>query len=128
MDFAITEGSTPEYAVTIVDGNAETVGVAAITATRLTFYNVHSGAIVNDRWNQNIKNAHDVTISAEGAVNWKLQEADTLLVGFPKPSLGHYRAKLVFEWNDHENVPRQFAPELNFYITGVPFAPFSATP
>lgn len=128
MDFAITEGSTPEYDVTIVDSSAVPVAAAALSAARLTFYNVRSGAIINDRWNQDIKNAHNVTISEQGAVSWKLQEADTVLVGMPTPSQGHYRAELVFEWNDGGAVPRQFTDTLDFYISRVPFAPFTATP
>lgn len=122
----ITEGTTPHFTATLKDEAGATVAGASLTAARLTYYSVQSGAIVNARSNQNVLNANNVTISGAGAVLWKLLEADTILVDNPKPTVGLYRAVFVFEWLDAQSVPRQLVQESTFAIRRALNAPFTA--
>lgn len=123
----ILEGTTPTYRSWLKDELGAAVQLAALSAVRLTFYSVHSGAVVNTRSNQNVKGANNVTISTlTGEVLWKLQEADTILIDVPKPTLGLYRAVFVFEWADVQAIQRQIVHEVTFQIKRAINAPFAA--
>lgn len=122
----LTEGETPRYTGTLRDEAGTVVPAASLSAARLTLYSVHSNAIVNGRSNQNVLNANDVTIGAAGELQWKLREADTLLIDVPKPVRGHYKAVFVFEWSDAQSVPRQLVWVVTMYINRALNAPFAA--
>lgn len=124
----ILEGTTPIYSASFLLKDAAGVALTNVTfsAVRLTFYSLHSGAIVNARTNQNVLNANNITISGAGALEWKMLEADTVLADAPKPIIGSHRAVFVFEWFDAQSVARQLVHEVTFTIRRALNAPFTA--
>ena len=65
------------------------VGLSSISTILMTqfYYNTKIGAsdrfhlaTINNRYNQNIKNLNDVTITASGTVTWEVQPEDTILL------------------------------------------------
>ena len=79
--FVVREYTTPKYRAVIQDEDGVAIPAASLTTLRLTHYLPVSDAIVNSRDDQNVLNANDVTVSAEGALEWSLQEEDTALAG-----------------------------------------------
>lgn len=121
----LEEGTTPIYTAILTDEEGQALSGLPFTGVRLTLYATYSGAIINGRQNQNALNANNVTISSTGLLTWKLQEADVVLVGTPKPKVGKHRAVFVAEWNDSGGVARQITHELEIPIVGVPNAPLT---
>lgn len=127
MDFEsheILEGSTPEYEAFLKNEQGVPVADSVLSAARLTLFNVSSGRIINQRYRQSILNTNQVTIDNFGQLNWKLLEADTTLIGNPKPEVGQYRAVFVFEWSDAQLVARQAIWVVDLFISRVTLAPF----
>lgn len=121
------EGTTPTYTTTLLDEAGAAVTLSAITGARLTFADLNTGATINGRSNQDIKNANNVTIHAtSGLLTWKLLEADMLLVASPKPLTATHRALFVIEWDDALSVARQIVHEVHIPIVAKTGAPFSA--
>jgi len=123
----LTEGETATYTASLQDENGAPVSSASLSGARLTYYSVHTGAIINGRNNQNILNANNVTISAGGALAWKLQEADVRISDAPiaDGAVVSHRAVFVFEWLDSGLVPRQMVREVTVKLSQAKNAPFS---
>lgn len=76
----VNEESTAIYSAQLVDELGANIALASIATITLTLYDEYSGAIINGRNGQDIKNANNVTISSTGAVSWTLQPADNTVV------------------------------------------------
>ena len=53
------------------------VHLDVLSALVLDYFNHSSGAAINSRSDQNVKNANNVTVSDFGEVKWTMQAADT---------------------------------------------------
>jgi hypothetical protein len=77
------EQTTPLYTATLVDETMTPVPAASLATLRLTFYTIDAaGAVhyINSRNNQNVLNANNCTIDANGLFTWQLQVADTSMI------------------------------------------------
>lgn len=76
------EGETPRYTATLTDEDLVPLPAASLTTFQLTLYVVKvDGTIgyINGRNAQNVLNANNVTVSAQGVVVWSMQVLDTTL-------------------------------------------------
>lgn len=64
----------------------------------LTYYDVKSGTILNNRNAQNVFNTNDVTISDTGVVSWIVQADDAVVVG--TGLLEEHAAFFRWTWED----------------------------
>ena len=76
----IFEGSTPKITATVKDEDGAALAASALQSLTLTYYNKADGAIINSRDGQDALNANNVTVSAAGALVWKLLAADTAII------------------------------------------------
>lgn len=94
----VQEGTTPIYSARLRDENDDPILLADLSTITLTYYDVASGAILNSREAQNIKNANNVEINAtSGVLTWQLQPGDTTIYG----SVEHGDVEphiALFEW------------------------------
>jgi hypothetical protein len=91
------EGETPRYTATITDDLGAPLPAASLTTLTGTLYVIKSDgsvAYVNSRNAQNMLNANNCTVSANGEVVWSLQVADTTLV----EALPYERHIMLWEW------------------------------
>lgn len=103
--FRITEGSSLVINVAIEDENGDAVPVASLTAATLTLYDWDTGAlgtsphegIINDRDEQDVLNANNVTITNGSAV-WAVQPEDNIIVT-DRRQVERHRAQFVFTWD-----------------------------
>ena len=84
LTFAIDEKETGQYTASVVgnDGVTPLPGATLSTLT-LTLYVIKADGtdgIVNTRDNQNVLNANNVTVDANGLLTWAIQTADTALI------------------------------------------------
>lgn len=75
----IQDGQSYEVTFTLLDEDDVAVGAARMTSATLTHIDRASGRTINSRLNQNVLNANNVTIDANGVVIWAMQPADTAL-------------------------------------------------
>lgn len=78
--YPIKEKETGVYSFTIKDEAGLVIPATQLYEVKLTVHVPSSGAIVNGRDAQNVKNANNVTISEAGVVTWTLQVADVTIV------------------------------------------------
>ena len=93
----VLEGETPRYTATLKDDQGVPLPAASLTTLTLTLYVIKadgSVSYVNSRNAQNVLNANNVTIDANGAIVWAMQVADTTLV----EDLPFERHIALWEW------------------------------
>lgn len=122
----IDEGTTPIYTTTLKDEAGLAITGLPFTGARVSYYNMATGADINNRNNQNILNANNVTIDTNGLLTWKLQEADVITTDSgTMPPIVQYRAEFVVEWNDISSTPRQKTHVIEIPITRLVKRPFT---
>lgn len=94
----INEGTYAEYSATLQDETGIPISWTELDALTLTYYNQADGAIINGRDEQDILNANDVTVDAEGVLLWALQSADTIIVDTNVTSRQLERHVALIEW------------------------------
>lgn len=104
--YSISEQETPIYSFTLKDENGSVVPGSSLNSVTLTFYAVHSGAIINSRNGQNVLNANNVTISEQGVVTWTLQLNDVKIVDDTQLTETH-RALFLFTWGSNRCKPHE---------------------
>lgn len=96
--FDILEAVTGQYTATIVGNDGVTpLPLATLTTLVLSLYVVKADgtiAYVNGRNGQNVLNANNVAVDANGFLTWTIQTADTTLV----EALPFERHIAVFKW------------------------------
>lgn len=75
----VPEQSTVRLGGTITDDTGAGIPAASLTSLTLWLYHQRTGAIINSRDGQNIKNANGGTVDAVGALILTLGPADTVL-------------------------------------------------
>ncbi len=96
--FDVLEQSTPRYTATILDDSEQPIGAGSLATLLLTLYVVRADGsyeYLNSRNDQDILNANNVTVDANGVLVWAVQIADTTLV---EPALPFERHCALFEW------------------------------
>ncbi len=78
--FYVNEKTTAKYTAVLKDENGATVGSSDLVTLTLTLYNKADGTIINNRNAQNVLNANNVTVDANGNLAWTLQPADNIIV------------------------------------------------
>lgn len=75
---SIREETTATYEADIVDESPTPAPVpaAALVSLTLTLYERKTGTIINGRDAQNVLNANDVTVDAQGHLTWRMAAAD----------------------------------------------------
>ena len=86
----INEGSTAEYTAVLKDETglvipASVINTLTLTLTHVTALHVDTGTIINDRDEQNVLNANDVTVDSEGNLVFALQTEDTAIQDETEP-------------------------------------------
>lgn len=100
--FRVHERTTPRYTATLKDETGAVVPGSALSALRLTLYNLGSGAIINTRDDQNVLGTstavNGVTVSEAGLLTWDLDEADLAIQSARVPVGGVERHVALFTW------------------------------
>ena len=104
----VNEGSAKTVTFTLRDNAGTVVPLANIDTATLTLYDLDTFApnsspqtgIVNDRLEQDVKNANDVTIHAtSGLVTWAMQGEDAVIVT-PRRQMERHRGCFIFVVDD----------------------------
>ena len=75
------ERSSGVVTATLTDETGAPVTLASLTTLTLTLYDKATRTILNNRLNQDVKNANNVTVHAtSGLVTWAVQPADMAIV------------------------------------------------
>lgn len=93
----VLERTTARYTAVLTDEAGDPISAADLTTLTLTLYDQRSRTVINSRQAQNILNANQVTIDAEGQLVWTMQPADNALIGTPRPGTTE-RHIALFEW------------------------------
>ena len=91
----VHEKSTRVYTATIEDENGNAIPSSSLTTLLLTLYSQHSGTIINSREGQNVLNANNVTVDANGLLTWTMQPDDNQILD---NTLTSERHKALFEF------------------------------
>jgi hypothetical protein len=97
----LRERSTPRYEASVVDEDSVGVSHERFDYLTLTLWDNATGRIINNRFKQNVLNANGVTIDISGNLVWKMQQADTVIVG-PKTLGGteeKHTARFAWGWD-----------------------------
>jgi hypothetical protein len=89
LDTAIPEQSTAFYSSLLTDEDDNPIAPAQLTSLTLTYYDQETESIINSRNFQNVLNTNNVTLGADGVLEWTLQSADTII----------YDARKELEWH-----------------------------
>jgi len=76
----INEGSTAAFFAVLKDPLGNLLPLSVVDSIALTLFDVASGAIVNGRNSQDIKNANDVTVNESAVLHWQMQIEDTSIL------------------------------------------------
>lgn len=106
MLFEVNEHSSAEYSADLKDQDGNPVGVANLTLARLTLYDRDTDTVLNERDDQDILNANDVTIEDVTAGStitrtrlvWALQPEDNVVIRQARLSGEPHLALFSFEW------------------------------
>lgn len=95
MPDPLPEDTTATLRLTLVDEDDVPVPASGLTALTLTYYDLDTLTILNDRQEQDILNANNVTMDSAGVITWALQQEDTAIVS---PALGIEWHRALFTW------------------------------
>lgn len=107
------------YTAALRDENGAPLGSAAISSFTLTLYDVNTGVTVNGRYQQNILNANQVTVDAQGQVTWTWLPLDMQILN-PNRQQEEHVALFVVKWTDGQSRPRQANHEVHFTVNRIP--------
>jgi hypothetical protein len=93
----ILEKTSRKYSAIIKDMDNIAVPAASLTTMVLTLYSIHSLAVINSRNAQNVLNANNVSIDANGVLIWEMQPADNVVLDTTLQVEVH-RAKFEWTW------------------------------
>lgn len=96
--WTVKERTTAVYRATIQDETGAALGAALLTTLTLTLYDEQTGTILNARSAQNVLNANNVVVDANGVLTWTMQPADNALVTSTQVVERHI-ALFTFTWS-----------------------------
>lgn len=96
----LNEDTQATYTATLLSDTSDsgsTVAGSALLTLTLTYFDEHTGDIINSRDGQNVLNANNVTVSEAGVLTWSIQAADTAVV--TEGNAGSYERHVAqFAW------------------------------
>lgn len=110
--FNVGEGTTQRYTAVIKDELGAAIPGTQLTTLTLTLYAEHTGAIVNGRDAQNVLNANNVTVDANGILVWLLQPADNAILDGGR---AYERHIALFQWT-YASGAKSGQQQVNFFI------------
>jgi len=75
-----SERTSAEYTALVADEDGNGIDAADLDTLTLTLSNLADGSIINSRNAQNVLNANNVTVDAEGNLVWSITPSDTVMV------------------------------------------------
>lgn len=96
-DRVVRENTTAVYTAHIKDQDGVAISAASLDALTLTLYDYRTSGVINTRDGQDVLNANDVTVTAEGLLTWTMQPADNAIVGNVTPG-GTEKHIALFQW------------------------------
>lgn len=76
----MTELTTPDYEVTLLDKSDVAIPGSVLDSLVLTLYQEYTKAIVNGRDKQNVLQLNGVTVDEAGVLKWTLSKEDTAIL------------------------------------------------
>ncbi len=89
VTFTVNEFTTAKFTGQLVDENGAGIPANVLTAFTLTLYDQLTGAIINGRNAQDVRNNNGVTVDGNGNVVWLLSPADNGTVTTSLPTELH---------------------------------------
>ena len=89
------ERTTGKFTTTIKDENGTPIPAASIQTLTLTLYHERTLSIINSRDRQNVLNANNVTVDANGLLTWSIQALDRVIEDDTQGTEMH---RALFEW------------------------------
>lgn len=68
--FTVKQGSTFKFSAVLKDETDTAIPAASLATLKLTFYDYATGVIINNRTDQNVLNANNVTVDSSGNLAW----------------------------------------------------------
>ena len=124
QEYRLNENNTYKITFNLVDENDDAIALSALGTFSCTLYYYNSDlttsdpnhlATINNRLDQNIKNANNVTVTAAGAVTWYVQPDDNVKLNSGDEEL--HIALITWNWSGKQN-----SDEFYFYVRKVPYA------
>ena len=79
-EYILNQDSSATYVGTLQDINGP-IPLSVINTLTLTLYDKNTGAFINNREEQDVLNANDVTVgTTDGKITWNIQPADNPIV------------------------------------------------
>ncbi len=106
MAFQVNRDTTATFTGTLTDASGTVVPSASLTALTLTLYDLNTRSvasgygIINNRNLQNVLNANNVTVNAQGVVTFSMVVADNPCIG-TQPQERH---RMVWRWSTSTEV------------------------
>lgn len=119
MTILTNEQTSGKYTAVLVDETGTAVPASALTSLTLTLYDRDTATIINTRNAQNVLNANQVTIDANGNLAWKWLPADQTLISSTLDLEVHI-ALWVAKWIGVDGLARELPYELKFQVRRVP--------
>ena len=127
---SILEGQTGFYYLLLEDKELSVpIQKADLQTLTLTYYDCLTEAIINNRLNQDVLDANDVTVTTEvppgqvepvTVVTWALQPADTMLVDARHGTEKH---RALFQWSWGPAGEQKAAQQVEFAIENLLYVP-----
>jgi hypothetical protein len=89
------ERVTDRVTFVVRDSSGAAIPQASLTTITLTLYDKLTDGIINSRNDQNVNNANQVTIGADGTLVWDTVAADNAIIN---PNLAVEEHVALFEW------------------------------
>lgn len=113
------EKKSGTYRAEMRDENGTIMSGDVLQSLRLTLYDLRSGISVSGRTNQDVLNAHEVTVDTGGRVVWRWLPADMAIVN-PNYATEIHVALFVAKWLDSLGTQRQANHEVHFTVHRIP--------
>jgi len=125
--YHLNENNTYKLTFNLVNENDDAITLSVLDTFQLTLYYYNSSlgnsdryhlATINSRYNQNIKNANNVTVSSQGAVTWVIQPEDNIKLNSDLEEELHVA---TFSWT-YDSSTKKNNKEIFLYVKDIPYA------
>jgi hypothetical protein len=93
----VNEGTSARYTGTLRDESGAVVPASSLDSLTLTLFDVATETIINARDDQDVLNAHGVTISEAGEIVWTIEPDDNVIVTVRR-TLEKHEARFSATW------------------------------
>jgi hypothetical protein len=111
----IHEGETATYSVQLQGPGGAAIADTDFTAIQMTYLDEESRLVINQRIDQNVLNANNVTLSATALLTWSIQAADTAFIDPSETrTIEYHRAIFRFDFDIGSG------PEIGYHEVRIP--------